>query len=286
MPKDIIFTFFYMYNNSKFQTMTHSFNQRLKQYCLSKNSRLCIGLDIDPDRMPNTFAKTIDGMESFAISVIDATIDICPVYKPNLAFFERFGSKGLAVFEKLVKYIDNRAIIIADAKRGDIGNTAKQYAKAFFEGMGCDAVTVAPYMGRDSIEPFCEDEKYGVFVLGLTSNKGAYDFQYKQSNGTTLYEDVIKLVVELNSKQNMGLVVGATKPDQMSQIRSKSKGLSWLIPGIGAQGGDLQTSIEIGNQNGVGIVNVSRGILYPEDGTIESIRKLAKNYTHKIQEYV
>jgi len=264
--------------------MTHSFNQRLRQICLEKNSRLCIGLDIDPEKMPENSDKTLNGMESFAKTVIDATIDICPVYKPNLAFFERFGSNGLAVLERLVKYIDNRSIVIADAKRGDIGNTARQYAKAFFDGMGCDAVTVAPYMGRDSIEPFCENEHNGVFVLGLTSNKGAHDFQYKQSNGSTLYEDVVKLVVELNENDNMGLVVGATKPKQMQEIREKSNGLSWLIPGIGAQGGDLNTSITAGNMNGIGIVNVSRGILYPKAGTIESIRKSAEDYTKQIQE--
>ncbi|MBC8214387.1 MAG: orotidine-5'-phosphate decarboxylase [Candidatus Marinimicrobia bacterium] len=264
--------------------MENSFNNKLKNICNRKNSRLCIGLDIDPEKLPKTSDKSLQGLESFAKDVIDATIDFCPVYKPNMAFYERFGSQGYALVERLVDHIAGRSITIADAKRGDIGNTTKQYAKAVFNTIGFDAITVAPYMGRDSIIPFIEDETKGAFVLCLTSNKSAEDLQYKTSNGTTIYEDVANLVLELNENDNLGLVVGATKTEQMQSLREQTANLSWLIPGIGAQGGSLEESISIGNQNGVGIINVSRGILYAGDGSLNAIVESAQNYTKQIRE--
>jgi orotidine-5'-phosphate decarboxylase len=259
------------------------FNERLKQACETKNNRLCIGLDVDPSKLPDGSDKSLVGLESFVKDIIDATIEFTPVYKPNFAFYEQFGSKGYALVERLVEHINGRAITIADAKRGDIGNTTKQYAKAVFNTIGFDSITVAPYMGRDSIIPFIEDETKGAFVLCLTSNKSAEDIQYKK-NITTVYEDIALLSMELNTNNNLGLVVGATKPEQMTDLRELTEGLSWLIPGIGAQGGDLEQSITIGNNGGTGIVNVSRGILYAGDGSIDAIVKSAENYTKQIRE--
>ena len=264
--------------------MSSSFNNKLKSICELRKNRLCLGLDLDPEKLPIEIGNDLENMESFAKDIIDATISFCPVYKPNLAFFERFGSKGYALMERLVEHINGRAITIADGKRGDIGNTTNQYATAIFDTIGFDAITVAPYMGRDSINPFIQNDEKGAFVLCLTSNASASDLQFSKKGNDTLYEYVAKLSVELNTKNNIGLVVGATNPSQMDSLRDISSGLSWLIPGIGAQGGDLVASISIGNKNGVGIVNVSRGILYAGNGSLDAIVESAQNYTNQIRE--
>ena len=264
--------------------MASSFNNRLKAICVARNNRLCLGLDLDPEKLPAEIGNDLENMESFAKDIIDATIPFCPVYKPNLAFFERFGSKGYALMERLVEHINGRAITIADGKRGDIGNTTNQYATAIFDTIGFDAITVAPYMGRDSIRPFIQNEEKGAFVLCLTSNISATDLQFSKNGDDYLYESVAKLSVELNTRSNIGLVVGATNPTQMELLRNISLGLSWLIPGIGAQGGDLEASISIGNKNGIGIVNVSRGILYSGNGSLDAIVESAQNYTNQIRE--
>ena len=264
--------------------MISSFNNKLKAICEARNNRLCLGLDLDPEKLPAEIGNDLENMESFAKDIIDATISFCPVYKPNLAFFERFGSKGYSLMERLVEHINGRAITIADGKRGDIGNTTNQYATAIFDTIGFDAITVAPYMGRDSICPFIQNEKKGAFVLCLTSNASATDLQFSKNGDDYLYESVAKLSVELNTRSNIGLVVGATNPMQMELLRNISLGLSWLIPGIGAQGGDLEASISIGNKNGVGIVNVSRGILYSGNGSLDAIVESAQNYANQIRE--
>ena len=225
-------------------------------------------------------------MEDFAKDIIDSTISFCPVYKPNMAFYERFGSNGYALMERLVEYINGRAITIADGKRGDIGNTTKQYAYSIFNKIGFDSITVAPYMGRDSINPFIENKEKGAFVLCLTSNKSAEDFQFAKINNGMLYEHVAKVSVSLNIRENIGLVVGATNKHQMDELRDISPKLPWLIPGIGAQGGDLEASISIGNRNAIGIVNVSRGILYAGDGSLDTIVNSAQNYTDQIRKYL
>ena len=263
--------------------MKNTFNNRLASVCKDRDSRLCIGLDLNPDMLPIKTGNKLDNLESFAKDIIDGTISFCPVYKPNLAFYERFGSKGYAIMERLVDYINGRAMTIADGKRGDIGNTSKQYAVAIYDYIGFDSITISPYMGRDSIKPFIENKSKGAFVLCLTSNTSSSDLQFCIKNNDKLYEYVAKLCVDLNANDNIGLVVGATKPSLMKSLRAKSKELSWLIPGIGAQGGDLETSISISNSTGVGIVNVSRGILYAGDGSIEAIVKSAQNYTKKIK---
>ena len=156
--------------------MEKSFNERLLEKCKITNNRLCIGLDIDPDKLPSNISD-FESMEIFIKEVIDSTIDFCPVYKPNLAFYERFGSKGFILLENIANYIGDRAITIADGKRGDIGNTSRQYARGILQTMGCDAITISPYMGRDAIEPFLEDFNKGVFVLAMTSNDGAAEIQ-------------------------------------------------------------------------------------------------------------
>ncbi len=266
--------------------MATTFNSKLKTICENKQNRLCIGLDLDPHKLPQSIGNNLANMEDFAKDIIDSTISFCPVYKPNMAFYERFGSKGYALMERLVEYINGRAITIADGKRGDIGNTTTQYAYSIFNEIGFDSITVAPYMGRDSIIPFIENEEKGAFVLCLTSNKSAEDFQFATINNGMLYEHVAKVSVELNSSENIGLVVGATNKHQMDELRGISPKLPWLIPGIGAQGGDLEASISIGNRNAVGIVNVSRGILYAGNGSLDAIVESAQNYTDQIRKYL
>ena len=266
--------------------MKLSFNKRLQKICNEKNNRLCIGLDIDPDRFPVSRDKTIEGMEAFAKDIIEGTITFCPVYKPNFAFYERYGSKGYALLEKIVDFINGRSLVIADAKRGDIGNTSRQYANAILNNMGCDAITVSPYMGKDAIEPFVENIEKGVFILGVTSNIGAAEIQNNSGDSLPLYQRVIKIANELNENDNVGLVVGATQTHLMEIVQKKSKRLSWLVPGIGAQGGDLEKSISISNQGGVGIINISRGILYADTGSMDDIIQSAKYYTKEIQKYL
>ena len=266
--------------------MNLSFNQQLKKACQEKNNYLCIGLDIDPEKFSKGKVRTLDAMETFGKEIIDGTINFCPVYKPNFAFFERFGSKGYALLERLVDHISGRAIVIADAKRGDIGNTSRQYAKAILETMGCDAITISPYMGREAIEPFIENAEKGSFILVVTSNPGARELQEHGGGADPLYKKVIQLAVELNTDDNIGLVVGATQIEVMEDIRKQSKGMPWLIPGIGSQGGDLETVLNISHQNGMAIVNISRGILYAGNGSMENVIQSAINYTEKIRSII
>ena len=264
--------------------MKLSFNNSLQKICSTKNNRLCIGLDIDPDRFPVDREKSLEAMEVFAKEVIDGTIEFCPVYKPNFAFYERYGSKGYALLERIVDYINGRSIVIADAKRGDIGNTSRQYAQSILKTMGCDAMTISPYMGRDAIEPFLENTEKGVFILAMTSNPGAAEIQNDQNDSIPLYQKVVNMAINLNKGENIGLVVGATQTDVMGKIREMSPGLPWLVPGIGAQGGNLRDAVTISNQNSIGIINISRGILYAGNGSIDDIIESAQQYTEQIQE--
>ena len=185
-----------------------SFNKVLKEKCTLKNNRLCIGLDIDNQKLKDS---SLDYMQDFIKDIIDATIDICPVYKINFAFYEKHGSKGFKILENLCKHIDDKAITIADAKRGDIGNSSKYYAEAVFDHFNFDSVTIAPYMGLDSMEPFSSFSKdKGVFVLALTSNSGSKNFQTQLINDNELYKHVIELCNNMNINNNIGIVVGAT----------------------------------------------------------------------------
>ena len=265
--------------------MIDTFNERLQNLSLLKNSKLCIGLDIDPVRMPDNMDKTLSGMESHLKEIIDSTTDICLAYKLNMAFYEQFGFRGYELMEKLVSYIDRRNITIADGKRGDIGNTTQKYATSIFDIIGFDSITVSPYMGSDSIIPFIQNKEKGAFVLCLTSNESSKEVQLFKKGNDTVYQFISKLGSNLNTNNNIGLVVGATNPTFMENIR-ESNSLPWLIPGIGVQGGNLKQSVTISNKNNsIGLINVSRGIIFAGDCSIYDINKSAKSYNDKINEY-
>lgn len=227
-------------------------------------SFLCIGLDPDLSKFPPHLLACEDPIFEFNKAIIDATKDFCVAYKPNTAFYEAYGVKGWISFEKTVQYIPKDKFIIADAKRGDIGNTSTQYAKAFFEAFPCDAVTVAPYMGEDSVKPFLQFKDKWAIVLGLTSNAGNIDFQiikneFEESN----YETVLKRVSSWGSADNTMFVVGATNPTYFASIRKIIPDHFLLVPGIGAQGGSLQEVCKNGLNSDIGLlVNSARDIIY------------------------
>ena len=238
-----------------------SFQERSRE-----KGQLCVGLDPEISKMPEKF-RTVAGLYEFCREIADATADFASAFKPNIAFFESSGSEGILQFEKLVAYLkkNHPAIpLIADAKRGDLGNTAKEYARYFFEVLQVDALTLSPYMGRDSIEPFLEFQNSFVFLLCLTSNPGSADFQKKIfTDGETLFTKVANLAESLG-KDKAGLVVGGTNPQEMSGIRKKHPELVFLVPGVGAQGGDSQKIVAAGGKNSV--ISVSRSILYASSG--------------------
>jgi orotidine-5'-phosphate decarboxylase len=226
-------------------------------------SLLCIGLDPDVTLMPEA------GLFDFNKAIIDATADLACAYKPNLAFYEALGMDGLEVLQKTVEHIPDFIPVIGDGKRGDIGNTAKAYAKALFETFGFDAATVNPYLGYDSVQPFLEYEDKGIFILCRTSNPGAVDFQSLiDAQGTPLYEAVARKAREWDIHGNIGLVVGATYPDELKAIRQLCPEMPLLIPGIGAQGGDLASAVKNGidARGEKAIINVSRQVLYASKG--------------------
>ena len=262
-----------------------SFTTRISEHIIKKKSHLCVGLDISPEGLGNKNAKISDLIDH-SLKIVDATIDLAVSYKPNLAFFERWGSEGFKWLEKINGYIGNNSIIIADGKRGDIGNTAKQYAISIFDYFGFDAVTINPYMGSDSIKPFIENPEKGVFVLCRTSNKSALELQDLKVGKENLFEQVAKLAVELNIYDNIGLVVGATVPSEIRKIRNIAPKLPFLIPGIGAQGGDLEKSMQYGNDNGVALINISRGISFAGDMSSRAIRNSAQDYVEKMREII
>ena len=258
-----------------------NFNEILKNKCKEKNNRLCLGLDIDNNSLQN---KSLDYMSSFIMDIIISTVDICPVYKINFSFYERYGAKGYKILEKIPEYVNGESIIIADAKRGDIGNSSKFYAESIFDYLAYDSVTVSPFMGIDSIKPFVNYKNKGVFVLALTSNPGSNDFQKKNINNKELYKYVIEMCNELNRYNNVGLVIGATNDEELDEVALVSNSLPWLMPGIGFQGGNLEKSLLVGEKNYLPLVNVSRGILNFKNGKISDIREATLNYTNKIRE--
>ena len=258
-----------------------SFNYKLNDAVNKKNSRLCVGLDISPEAFNDSNLKNL---KENNFNVIDATREFAVAYKPNFAFFERWGAAGFAWLEETVSYIGDQHIKIADAKRGDIGNTAKQYAESIFNYFDFDCVTINPYMGTDSIEPFLNYKGKGVFILCRTSNPSAKDFQDKLIKNNPLYLEVVRFADSLNKLDNVGLVVGATGSEELRKIRTLSPKIPLLIPGIGSQGGDLANSIEVSNKTGVGIVNISRGISFVGDMKRDEIYNAAKNYYEQIKE--
>ena len=240
----------------------------LEGQIVKKKSFLCIGLDPDPVKMPPLPGSPSEAVLAFNKSIIEATEDLAVAYKPNFAFYEALGTKGWDVLEKTVAAIPKNIFKIADAKRGDIGNTSSRYAKAIFEELNFDAVTVAPYMGRDSIEPFLEYKDKWTIVLALTSNAGSADFQRLQVNGKPVYEFVLEKCVEWGSPENLMFVIGATHPSDLAQIRKFLPDHFLLVPGVGAQGGDLQQVAKYGMNDKCGLlVNASRSVLYAGNGS-------------------
>lgn len=242
--------------------------KELSQLILKKKSFLCIGLDTDLNRVPAHLLDSEDPIFEFNKQIIDATNDLAVAYKPNIAFYESMGAKGWVSLEKTIKYLNtfgDQLFTIADAKRGDIGNTSKKYAEAFFEQLGFDSLTLAPYMGEDSIVPFLNYPDKWAIVLALTSNQGAYDFQYVESvyQKNRLFESVLKTVTKWGTEDNLMFVVGATKAEMLEQIREIVPHHFLLVPGVGAQGGSLSEVAEYGLNKHVGLlVNSSRGIIY------------------------
>lgn len=242
--------------------------ETLVQEIKSIKSFLCVGLDTDINKIPKHLLGLEDPMFEFNKQIIDATKDYCVAYKPNIAFYECMGPKGWETLKKTVDYIPDNKFIIADAKRGDIGNTSKYYAKTFFEYLNCDAVTIAPYMGEDSVTPFMEYKDKWVIILALTSNKGALDFQFMTNmQGEKLYERVLKQTANWGSNENTMYVVGATRSEGIGHVRDIVPNHFFLVPGLGAQGGDLEETAEYGWNDDCGmLVNSSRGIIYASDG--------------------
>lgn len=242
--------------------------QELVANIKAKRSFLCVGLDTDISRIPQHLLGEEDPVFAFNKAIIDATKDFCVSYKPNIAFYECLGPKGWESLEKTINYIPKDCFIIADAKRGDIGNTSSYYAKTFFEYLQCDAVTVAPYMGEDSVTPFQEYAGKWVILLALTSNKGALDFQFQaDANGEELYKKVLKRSSKWGDASNLMYVVGATRAEGIGEVRKLVPDHFFLVPGVGAQGGSLQDVADYGWNDDCGLlVNASRSILYASNG--------------------
>jgi orotidine 5'-phosphate decarboxylase len=241
--------------------------QQLINEIFTKKSFLCVGLDTDINKIPEHLKKEEDPIFAFNKAIIDATAPYCVAYKPNLAFYECYGLKGMIAFEKTIKYLKENHpnhFIIADAKRGDIGNTSKMYAHTFFEEYNLDSVTVAPYMGEDSVKPFLEYDGKWVILLALTSNKGSHDFQLTEDKqGERLFEKVLKKSQEWGTTENLMYVVGATQGKMFEDIRRIAPNHFLLVPGVGAQGGSLQEVCKYGMTKDCGLlVNSSRGIIY------------------------
>jgi len=235
-----------------------------------KKSFLCVGLDPELQKIPQHLHKESDPILSFNKQIIDATRDLCVAYKPNLAFYEALGPKGWTTFHETVKYIGDQHFIIADAKRGDIGNTSNLYAEAFFNQLGCDAVTVAPYMGEDSVAPFLSHPDKWAIVLALTSNKGSGDFQrsWLEDSRQTLWESVLQTAQKWGTPDNMMFVIGATHPEAFLRVRELAPEHFLLVPGVGAQGGDLAAICQYGLTKDCGLlVNSARSIIYASSGT-------------------
>ena len=263
--------------------------QQLINEIFTKKSFLCVGLDTDINKIPEHLKKEEDPIFAFNKAIIDATAPYCVAYKPNLAFYECYGLKGMIAFEKTIKYLKENHpnhFIIADAKRGDIGNTSKMYAQTFFEEYNLDSVTVAPYMGEDSVKPFLEYDGKWVILLALTSNKGSHDFQLTEDKqGERLFEKVLKKSQEWGTTENLMYVVGATQGRMFEDIRRIAPNHFLLVPGVGAQGGSLQEVCKYGMTKDCGLlVNSSRGIIYAskDEDFAEIAGQKAKQLQHEM----
>ncbi len=263
--------------------------QALVDQIRRKQSYLSIGLDTDITIIPSHLLSLSDPIFEFNKLIIDATKDLCVAYKINTAFYEAQGVMGWQALEKTVKYIPEDHFKIADAKRGDIGNTSAQYAKAFFETMPFDAITVAPYMGEDSVRPFLEYPGKWTILLGLTSNPGARDFELANIDGRLLYEKVLETASHWGTPENLMFVIGATQAQELASIRQLVQKHFYLVPGVGAQGGSLKEISEKGMTPDCGIlVNASRSIIYAskEKGFEQSSRSVAQKYQEEMKKYL
>lgn len=260
---------------------------QLFEHIKRKKTFLCVGLDTDMTKIPEHLRKEEDPLFTFNKAIIDATADLCMAYKPNLAFYESRGMKGWSAFEKTVTYIKTNypdQFIIADAKRGDIGNTSEMYARSFFDELDIDAVTVAPYMGEDSVKPFLLYPEKWVILLALTSNKGSQDFQLTEDiHGERLFEKVLKRSQEWASDEQMMYVVGATQGKMFEDIRKLAPNHFLLVPGVGAQGGSLEEVCKYGMNSMCGlIVNSSRAIIYADK--TEKFAEAARSAAYEVQQ--
>ena len=260
--------------------------QQLIEQIRTKKSFLCVGLDTDIKKMPPHLLSDKDPIFTFNKNIIDATAPYCVAYKPNLAFYEAFGLKGIDAFERTIDYLKKNYpnhFIIADAKRGDIGNTSAMYAKTFFEEYDVDALTIAPYMGEDSVKPFLGYDGKWVVLLALTSNKGSHDFQLTEdSNGERLFEKVLRKSQVWGNADNMMYVVGATQGEMFKDVRKHVPNHFLLVPGVGAQGGSLQEVCKYGMTKDCGLlVNSSRGIIYASNG--EDYAEVAASKAKELQ---
>lgn len=263
--------------------------QQLVEQIFKKRSYLCVGLDTDITKIPKHLLSEPDPVFTFNKAIIDATKDLCVAYKINTAFYEASGLKGWEAMENTVRYIGNEHFKIADAKRGDIGNTSDQYAKAFFEFLPFDAITVAPYMGEDSVKPFLQYERKWAIVLGLTSNKGATDFELKKIDNEFLYEKVLKTVSLWGSLDNLMFVIGATQSDEFINIRKLTPDHFYLVPGVGVQGGSLKEISEKAMTKDCGLlVNASRAIIYAseKEDFAEEAKAIAQQYQDEMSQYL
>ena len=255
----------------------------LKAEILKKKSFLCVGLDIDLEKVPAQFQNSPTALVDFSKAIIDATAPYAVAYKPNIAFFETYGVEGMAALKEVIDYLNQNhpeVFTIADAKRGDIGNTSTRYAKAYFETLGFDSITVAPYMGKDSVEPFLAFKDKHTILLALTSNPGSADFQRISSDGTALFEKVLATSKTWEGSEQLMYVVGATQADALQKIRGIIPDAFLLVPGVGAQGGSLEEVVRYGLNDNVGLlVNSSRGIIYASQGDdfAEAAATAAKN---------
>ena len=256
---------------------------KLKSEIIRKKSFLCVGLDVDLEKVPRHFQHSPTALVDFSKAIIDATVPYAVAYKPNIAFFETYGVEGFAALKEVIEYLNENypeVFTIADAKRGDIGNTSTRYAKAYFKTLGFDSITVAPYMGKDSVEPFLAFKDKYTILLVLTSNPGSVDFQRVSSNGTALFEKVLETSKTWEGSEQLMYVVGATQADALQKIRAIIPDAFLLVPGVGAQGGSLEEVARYGLNNNVGLlVNSSRGIIYTSQGDdfVEAAATAAKN---------
>jgi orotidine-5'-phosphate decarboxylase len=261
-------------------------HQKLLNSIANKNSLLCVGLDTDINKIPlQFFTKDFDGLLNFNKTIIEQTQEFTAAYKINFAFYEQYGSDGFDLIRKTLQLIPQNIFTIADAKRGDIGNTSAAYSTMVFGYFDFDSITINPYMGVDSIEPFLEDKTKFIFVLALTSNQGSFDFQRLISADKPVYQHIIQKLINTFTKENLGFVIGATHPQELNDLRQIIPNNVMLIPGVGTQGADIEQVIKA-NNNAPAVINVSRAIIYPtisDNNFANSVRQTALFYKNSFQ---